>query len=185
MQTVPYFIFFISPMNTPKEILRAEQIQERVKELGKQIASDYTGKKLVILGVLNGAFIFTADLCRAIDLELEVDFIRVASYGDATHSSGTIRLSKPSELDLTGKEVLLVEDIVDTGHTMAWLINHFSEIGAESVKICALIDKSERREVEIDVDYVGFEIEKGFLVGYGLDYSEIHRNLPNIISLDG
>lgn len=171
-------------MQNHTTVLSKEQIQQRVIELGKQITADYTGQNLVILGVLNGAFIFTADLCRAVELDLEVDFIRVASYGDATHSSGTIRLSKPSELDLRGKQVLLVEDIVDTGHTMAWLINHFSEIGADSVKICTLVDKKERREVQIDVDYTGFEIEKGFLVGYGLDYAERYRNLPDILSLD-
>ncbi|WP_028585933.1 hypoxanthine phosphoribosyltransferase [Desulfogranum mediterraneum] len=170
-------------MEIKKTVLSKEQIQARVTELGQEITSDYGDKKLVMLGVLNGAFIFTADLCRAVDLELEIDFIRVASYGNATHSSGTIRLSKPSEIDLKGKHVLLVEDIIDTGHTLAWLTSHFAEMGAESVKICALINKHERREVEVQVDYSGFSIDQGYLVGYGLDCAEIHRNLPQVYSL--
>ncbi len=172
-------------MDKRKKVLSKVAINERITQLGKQITEDYDGKKIVLLGVLNGAFIFLADLCRAIDLDLEIDFIRVASYGDATHSSGTIRLSKSSEIDLTGKDVILVEDIVDTGHTMAWLINHFAETGANSVKICTLIDKTERREVNVPIDYPGFSLNKGFLIGYGLDHAEIYRNLPEIFSLDG
>ena len=172
-------------MDKRKEVLSKAAINERINELGRQITADYCDKNVVLLGVLNGAFIFLADLCRAIDLDLEIDFIRVASYGDATHSSGTIRLSKPSELDLTGKDVILVEDIVDTGHTMTWLINHFAEMGANSVKICTLIDKTERRAVEVPIDYPGFSLNKGFLIGYGLDHAEIYRNLQQIFSLDG
>ena len=166
-----------------KLILSRRQIADGVQALGQQITSDYAGKKLVVLGVLNGAFIFTADLSRVIDLDLEVDFIRVASYGDATHSSGTIRLSKPTEIDLKGKDIIIVEDIVDTGRTMKWLINHFSEMGANSVKVCTLIDKSERREIDVQVDYSGFNIEQGYLIGYGMDCAEIYRNLPEIYEL--
>ena len=172
-------------MDKRTEVLSKAAIEERINELGKQITADYSGKKVVLLGVLNGAFIFLADLCRAIDLDVEIDFIRVASYGDSTHSSGTIRLSKPSEIDLTGKDVILVEDIVDTGHTMAWLLHHFSEAGANSVKICTLIDKTERRAVNVSIDYPGFLLNQGFLIGYGLDYAEIYRNLPGIYSLEG
>ncbi len=169
----------------PREpVISTEQIHQRVQELGRQITKEYTGKRLVLLGVLNGAFIFAADLCRAIDLDLEVDFIRVASYGAATVSSGTIRLIKEPGIDLAGKEVLLVEDIVDTGTTMAWLRDHFSTSQAQSVRICALIDKKERRKVVVDVDYVGFDLDRGFLVGYGLDYAERYRNLKAIYSLD-
>lgn len=164
-------------------VLSKEQIASRVRELGEQISNDYKGKNLVLLSVLNGAFIFTADLARAIDLDVEIDFIRVASYGDSMHSSGTIRLIKPTELDLQKKDIILVEDIVDTGHTLAWLKQHFSELGANSVKFCSLINKTERREIELSIDYIGFTLNQGFLIGYGLDYAERYRNLPDICTL--
>ncbi|MCL2340798.1 MAG: hypoxanthine phosphoribosyltransferase [Proteobacteria bacterium] len=167
-----------------KPLLTARQIQDRVLELGRQITQDYQGRQLVILGVLNGAFIFAADLCRAIALDLEIDFIRVASYGAATVSSGTVRLLQKPGIDLTGKDVLLVEDIVDTGATMAWLQNHFRQSPARSVRICSLIDKKERRTAEVEVDYTGFDLDRGFLVGYGLDSAEHYRNLPAIYALD-
>lgn len=165
-------------------ILSTSQIHDRVEELATRIARDYRGRRLVLLGVLNGAFIFAADLCRAIDLDLEIDFIRVASYGTAKVSSGNIRLLKEPSIDLTGKDVLLVEDIVDTGTTMAWLRDHFRCSPAASVRICSLIDKKERRAVPVEVDYVGFDLNRGFLVGYGLDCAEQYRNLPAIYSLD-
>ncbi len=166
---------------TEKEILfNRREIAEKVEQLGQRITADYKGRPLVLIGVLNGAFIFLADLARAIELPVEIDFIRVASYGDATTTSGTIRLTKPPEIDLTGKDILLVEDIVDTGTTLAWLRQYFKEHHVESVKICALIDKKERRASEVVVDYRGFEVQKGFLVGYGLDHGERFRNLPSI-----
>lgn len=172
-------------VHPPREpVVSTELIQQRVQELGQQITEEYRGKQLVLLGVLNGAFIFAADLCRAIDLDLEIDFIRVTSYGTATVSSGTIRLIKEPGIELAGKEVLLVEDIVDTGTTMAWLRDHFRTSQAQSVRICALIDKKERRTVPVDVDYVGFALDRGFLVGYGLDYAERYRNLNAIYSLE-
>ncbi len=169
---------------TAKHILFSrEKIRARVRELGREITKTYRGRPLVLIGVLNGAFIFLADLVREIDLDLEIDFIRVASYGDATTTSGTIRLTKPPEIDLSGKDVLLVEDIVDTGTTLAWLHQYFAEHHAGSVKICALINKLERRETAVVVDYSGFQVEKGFLIGYGLDYAERFRNLPAIYSV--
>jgi hypoxanthine phosphoribosyltransferase len=164
-------------------ILTTHQIQDRVLELGRQITQDYRGRKLVILGVLNGAFIFTSDLCRVIALDLEIDFIRVASYGTGTVSSGTICLLQEPGIDLTGKDVLLVEDIVDTGTTMAWLRGYFRQGPARSVRICSLIDKKERRTVPVEVDYVGFTLDNGFLIGYGLDCAEQYRNLPAVYSL--
>ena len=167
-----------------KEIVSSLELQARVQELGRQITGAYQGRQLVLLGVLNGAFIFAADLCRAIDLELEIDFIRVTSYGASTQSSGTIRLLKEPSIDLTGKDVLLIEDIVDTGTTMAWLQDHFRQSPAKTVRICSLIDKKERRSVPVDVDYIGFSLDRGFLVGYGLDCAEKYRNLPAIYSLD-
>ena len=165
-------------------LVSPKELRERVEALGQAITADYQGKQLILLGVLNGAFVFAADLCRAIDLDVEIDFIRVASYGDSIKSSGSIRLLMEPKLDLSGKDVLLVEDIVDTGTTMAWLQEHFQQCAAHSVKICTLIDKAERRKVPVTVDYVGFAIDRGFLVGYGLDCAEKFRNLPGIYSLN-
>jgi hypoxanthine phosphoribosyltransferase len=167
-------------MTEKKILLSKQEIAEKVRQLGVEITTDYKDRQLVLVGVLNGAFIFLADLARAIDLPVEIDFIRVASYGDATTTSGTIRLSKPPEIDLTGKDILLVEDIVDTGTTLNWLHQYFKEHQAASVKICALIDKHERRTAKIVIDYPGFQVESGFLVGYGLDHAEQFRNLPEI-----
>jgi hypoxanthine phosphoribosyltransferase len=167
-------------------LLQRQEITERVNSLGQQLTQDYAGKKPVVIGILNGAFIFLADLVRAMDLAVEVDFIRVASYGEATESSGTITLTKKPELDLKGKDILLVEDIVDSGTTMNWLQNYFTtDHQPNSIKTCTLINKSERRAVEVDIDYIGFEIEKGFLVGYGLDCAQSYRNLPEICALEG
>ncbi len=161
-------------------ISRAE-IARRVDELGRRI-SERSPDGLLVVGVLKGAFIFTGDLVRAISTPLEVDFIRVASYGSDRCSSGRIRLSKDLETDLAGREVLLVEDIVDTGTTLAWLLAHLHDRGACSVKVCALIDKRRRRREKVSIDYYGFRRE-GFLVGYGLDYNERYRELPDIFEL--
>ena len=166
-------------------LLQRQEIEERVNNLGRQLTKDYAGKKPVVIGILNGAFIFLADLVRAVELPVEVDFIRVASYGQTKESSGSITLTKEPELDLAGKDVLLVEDIVDSGTTMVWLQEYFTtRHQPNSVKICSLIDKSERRAVDVQIDYVGFQIEKGFLVGYGLDCAQTYRNLPQICSLE-
>ncbi len=164
-------------------ILTRQQINDRVTSLGQQITRDYEGKELVLIGILNGAFIFLADLARAIDLDLEVDFIRVASYGNDTSTSGAIQLTKDPELELAGKHILLVEDIVDTGTTLAWLMEFFTRYQPASVKMCALIDKHERREADVLVDYAGFSLDSGFLVGYGLDFAQKYRNLSAVYSL--
>lgn len=169
-------------MPEKKLILTQTDINQRVKELGEAITRDYKGTQLVVLGVLNGAFIFMADLIREIRLEMEIDFIRVSSYGMGT-CSGTLRFTKDIELDIRGKDILIVEDIIDTGRTLKHLQQSFADRGAHSVGICALIDKKERREVDVPVNYVGFEVETGFLVGYGLDYREQYRNLPGIFHL--
>ncbi len=169
---------------TKKIVLNREKINKRVAELAREITGDYQGKKLVLVGILNGAFIFLADLVRAIDLQVEIDFIRVASYGRSATSSGRITLSKDVELDLSGKEVILVEDIIDTGRTLAFLKDYFEHKKANSVRICALIDKKERREAEIKADYAGFDLSQGFLVGYGLDFAEQYRYLPDIYHLE-
>lgn len=166
-----------------KIILDRREIATRVQELGSRITRDYQGDQLVLVGVLNGAFIFMADLARAIDLPVQIDFIRVASYGMKS-ASGELAFIKDVELPLTGKQVLLVEDIIDTGKTLFQLKKHFQTKGAAGVRICALIDKKERREVDIEADYSGFAVAEGFLVGYGLDFAEQHRNLPDVLHLE-
>lgn len=171
-------------MSDRKLVLSKTAIHDKVRELAGQIDADYTGKDLVLVGVLNGAFIFLADLARALTIPHQIDFIRVASYGNSDSSSGTIRFVKDAELDLRGKHVLLVEDIIDTGNTLAWLTEKFKDKKAASVKICTLIDKNERRQSEVPINYVGFSLEKGFLVGYGLDYAEQYRYLPEIFTLE-
>jgi len=170
-------------MPDKKLIFSANKIKSRVKELAEQISKDYAGKELVMVGILNGAFIFMADLVRAIEMPLEIDFIRVASYGAGSVSSGSVTFTKDIELSIKGKNVLLIEDIVDTGKTLSFLKQHISDKKPASLKICALIDKKERREISVIVDYSGFEIKEGFLVGYGLDYAEQHRHYPDIFHL--
>lgn len=167
-----------------KEIILDQQtIQDRIHELGQQITTDYQDKELVVVGVLKGAFIFMADLVRAIDLPIATDFIQVSSYGGSASSSGKISLVSSPSQSIENRHVLLVEDIIDTGLTMRWLAQHFSDQGSASVKICSLIDKGERREHDIAIDYAGFAIAQGFLIGYGLDYDEKYRNLPAIYHL--
>jgi len=173
-------------MTNKKElILDSRAIQDRVRELGQEISRDYCDQPLVIIGILKGAFIFMADLVRAIDIDLPLvtDFIQVSSYGSKTTSSGTIKLVKEPSTPLADINILIVEDIVDSGLTKQWLINYFKTKQARSVKICSLIDKAERREIDICIDYLGFDIPKGFLVGYGLDYNEQYRHLPEIFHL--
>ncbi len=171
-------------MTTKKLILSQEEIARRVDQLGHEISAFYQNRPLVLVGVLKGAFIFMADLARALTRDVELDFVRVASYGMSSTSSGEISLSKDVDLDLSGKDVLLVEDIVDTGRTLAWLKEFFQDKGAASVRICTLIDKKERRQTEIDVDFLGFAVEEGFLVGYGLDCAEKYRNLAAVYHLE-
>ncbi len=167
-----------------KEIVLSRQtIQNRIQELGQQISKDYQTKDIIVIGVLKGAFIFMADLVREIDLPLATDFIQVSSYGGSDSSSGKITLVSSPSQSVDNKHVLLVEDIIDTGLTMQWLARHFTDQGAASVKVCSLIDKSERREHEIQIDYTGFTVSQGFLIGYGLDYDQQYRNLPAIYHL--
>ncbi|MDR3567899.1 MAG: hypoxanthine phosphoribosyltransferase [Syntrophobacteraceae bacterium] len=162
------------------ERVSPERLNRCIDELAQRINHDYEGKSLILIGVLNGAFIFMADLARRIAIPVKFDFVRLASYGDKTQTSGKITITKDVEITLEGSHVLIVEDIVDSGITVKWLLEHISEFGPESVKVCALVDKRERREVEISPDYVGLSLDSGFLVGYGLDFSENHRNLPGI-----
>jgi hypoxanthine phosphoribosyltransferase len=166
-------------------LISQEDIARRVRELAAQISRDYRGRDLVLVGVLKGAFIFLADLVRALDFPVEIDFVRLLSYGAGTISSGEVHITKDVELSLKGRDVLVVEDIVDIGFTMDFLRRHLATHKPQSLKICCLIDKQERRQVEVPLDYVGFRVEKGFLVGYGLDCGEKLRTLPEVYELLG
>ena len=163
--------------------LSRETISTKVKELGQKISSDYAGKEPILIGILNGVVFFFADLVREMTIPSKIDFIRAASYGPGMTSSGTIRLTKDVELPIQGKHVIIIEDIVDTGLTLNRIVKKLKERDPGSIKICALIDKIERREKEIVIDYCGFQVKKGFLAGYGLDYDEQYRYLPDIYVL--
>ncbi len=158
-------------------------IARQVQRLASQISEDYEGREVAVVGVLKGAFIFLADLVRALTIPTKLDFVRLSSYGTSTKSSGKIRIVADVEVDLQGLDVLIVEDIVDSGLTTAFLREHLLIKKPHSVKICTLLDKSERRSIEIPLDYVGFNLDKGFVVGYGLDCNEAHRQLPDIYEL--
>jgi len=162
--------------------LSEEQLAERIKELGAQIRRDYQGKRLHMICVLNGAFIFMADLVRAIDLPLSVDFISVSSYGSRTETSGEVRLTQDLSSSLKNKHVIIVEDIVDTGLTMVYLLNYLKLREPLSIKIASLLSKPARRKIEVELDYVGFEIDDAFVYGYGLDVDYLYRNIPFITS---
>lgn len=161
-------------------LLDAATIQKRVRELGAQITEDYRGKAPHLVAILRGASIFHADLVRAIDLGLSFDFIAVASYGPDTASSGEVRILKDLDESLEGKDVLLVEDIVDTGLTLHYLLQNMRARHPRSLKVIALLNKPARRRIEVALDYIGFEIPDEFVVGYGLDYDQRYRNLPDI-----
>lgn len=164
-------------------VVSMEELEMQLESLAVQINRDYEGKNPVVVGVLKGAFVFLADLVRRLSFPLEVDFVRLASYGTESETSGVVRITKDVEIPLKGRHVLIVEDIVDTGTTLAWYIDRLREQEAASVKICALIDKHERRKVPVPLEYVGISIDKGFLVGYGLDFSENFRHLPGIFEV--
>lgn len=158
-------------------------IECRVNELAREIALDYGEDDPLVIGVLNGSVFFFADLVRALNLPCSIDFVRAASYGMSMNSSGCIRLTKEPEIPLEGRRVLLVEDIVDTGHTISMLLETLKSKHPRDLRVCVLIDKQERREVDVPIDYYGFKVQKGFLVGYGLDYAEQYRHLPEIFTL--
>lgn len=161
-------------------IFSKQEIADRVKALAQQISADYADKELIIIGVLKGCFIFLSDLVRQLNISVKIDFIRLASYGSGTVSSGAIKITKDIELDLQGKDVLIVEDIIDSGKTLSFLLDHLKSFGPKSVKICSFIDKTERREISIPIDYKGFKVKAGFLVGYGLDFDERYRTMPEV-----
>jgi hypoxanthine phosphoribosyltransferase len=159
-------------------LISHEQIREKTKVLGRRITEDYAGKNPLLICILKGGLMFLADLMREIDLPLEIDFIAVSSYGDSTESSGVVRILMDLERNIQGRHVLIVEDIIDTGRTLTYIIENLRTRGPASVKVCTLLDKPSRRELEIPIDYVGFTILDKFVIGYGLDYGEIYRNLP-------
>ena len=165
-------------------VLKEDEIKRQVSRIAKIISADYQGRDLVLVGVLKGAFLFLADLARELTLEhVKIDFLQASSYGADTVSSENIVLKKDIDVDIRGKDVIVVEDIVDTGLTLAYLIEHLNTFGPGSIKVCAMIDKKERRKASVQVDYVCTTVEKGFLVGYGLDYAEDYRNLPEIFHM--
>ena len=159
------------------------EIKKRVKELALSISKDYKNEELILIGVLKGSFVFLSDLARYLSIPVKLDFVRLASYGSNSQSQGKIRLTKGLELPVRDKHILVVEDIVDSGLTLKFLKEFLNKENPKSVRICALIDKNERREVTIKIDYCGFSIPQGFIVGYGLDFDEQYRHLPNLYQL--
>jgi hypoxanthine phosphoribosyltransferase len=164
-------------------LIPTEKIVERIRELGAQIARDYANQNPLLIGVLKGACLFLSDLMRAADIPLNVEFIAISSYGAAMRTSGEVRILKDLDVAIEGRHILVVEDIVDTGLTLSYLLANLKSRGAESVKLAALLDKYERREKEVPIDYLGFQIPDKFVVGYGLDFAERYRNLPFIAVL--
>jgi hypoxanthine phosphoribosyltransferase len=165
-------------------LVTAEDLQRRVVELGEQISRDYAGRSLLLVGVLKGAVFFLSDLMRYIDIPVEVDFMAVASYGSATDSSGVVRILKDLDASIEGRDVLIVEDIVDSGLTLQYLLRNLGSRNPRTLEVCALLTKPERRKVDLPTRYVGFEIPDRFVVGYGLDFAELHRNLPYVAALE-
>ncbi len=164
-------------------LLNAETIQRRVREMGSQITADYQGRVPHLIGILKGATIFHADLLRAIDLTVSVDFMAVASYGSGTRSSGEVRILKDLDESVEEKDVLLVEDIVDTGLTLHYLMENLLSRNPKSLRVVTLLSKPSRRLIAVDADYVGFDVPDRFVIGYGLDYDQMYRNLPYICEL--
>ena len=161
-------------------LISSEEIQQRIKQLGAEVARDYAGLNPLLIGVLKGACIFLSDLMRAADIPLGLEFIAISSYGASTRTSGEVRILKDLDVAIEGRHILVVEDIVDTGLTLSYLLANLKSRGAASVKLAALLDKFERREKEVPIDYLGFKIPDKFVVGYGLDFAERYRNLPFI-----
>jgi hypoxanthine phosphoribosyltransferase len=164
-------------------VITKDQIDHSVHQLAERISKDYQDCDLVLIGVLKGAFIFLADLARNLSIPVQIDFIAASSYGDKTETSGSVKISKKPGIDLVNKYVLLVEDIIDTGLTVEHLSEYLQSLGARSVKVCAFIDKRERRAREVRIDYLCHAISEGFLVGYGLDYADNYRQLKEVYNL--
>jgi len=164
-------------------ILKEEEVVSKIKELAGRISKDYEGKNLLIVGILKGSVIFASDLIKNITIPCEVDFMAVSSYGNSSETSGVVRILKDLDHSIEGKDIIIVEDIIDSGVTLDYLIRYLEARNVNSVKIAALLSKPARRKVEINVEYLGFEVPDEFIVGYGLDYSEKYRNLPYVAVL--
>jgi hypoxanthine phosphoribosyltransferase len=166
-------------------LVQADELQHRIREMAAEVSRDYKGRDLLLIGVLKGAVFFLADLMRQLDIPCEVDFMAVSSYGSSTDSSGVVRILKDLDAPLEGRNVLIVEDIVDSGLTLQYLMRTLAARNPASIEVCALLTKPERRKVETPARYVGFEIPDKFAIGYGLDYDERYRNLPYVATLTG
>jgi hypoxanthine phosphoribosyltransferase len=164
-------------------LLTEEQIQHRLGELAREIEADYDGKDLLLVGVLKGAVMVMADLARNLERHVSMDWMAISSYGSGTTSSGVVRILKDLDTDITGRHVLITEDIIDTGLTLSWLVANLRSRGPESVNICTLLRKPDAQRMAVDVRYVGFDIPDEFVVGYGLDYNEMYRNLRSVATL--
>lgn len=165
---------------TIETLISREEVESRIKELAKLIETDYKEKDLICVGLLKGSVMFLSDLIKEISLPLQIDFMNVSSYGSETTSSGNVKVIKDTDIDVRGKDVLIVEDIIDTGITLEYVIGMFKTKGVASVKTCTLLSKPERRKIDVKVDYIGFEVPNKFVIGYGLDYAQKYRNLPYI-----
>jgi hypoxanthine phosphoribosyltransferase len=174
----------VPPALIGEALVPEEQLQRRVRELGEEISRDYDGKDLFLVGVLKGAVFFLSDLMRAIDVPCEVDFMAVASYGSSTDSSGVVRILKDLDATIEGRDVLIIEDIIDSGLTLSYLLRTLKAREPRSLEVCALLTKPDRRKVELPIRYTGFEIPNKFAIGYGLDHAERYRNLPYVAALD-
>ena len=168
-----------------KELISKQELEGKVRELGKQITNDYQGEEVTLVGLLRGSVVFLADLCREIDLEVKIDFMNVSSYGNSMESSRDVKILKDLDDSIKGKNVIIVEDIIDTGYTLDLVISMLKERQPKSLKIATLLDKPARREINMDIDYVGFVIPDAFIVGYGIDYSQKYRNLNYIGIVEG
>jgi len=172
-------------LDKPKVIIPREEIANKVAELATQLRKDYRGKNPLLIGILKGSFVFMSDLVRAMNIPVEIDFVRLASYGAGKDSAGKIKLVKDVETPIKGRHVLVVEDIIDRGLTVRFLLDYLRFREPSSLKLCALFDKPSRRKVEVPIDYVGFTVPDAFVVGYGLDFDEKFRYLPNLCILEG
>lgn len=166
-----------------KVLISEDEIRNRVKELGAQITEDYEGEEILVIGILKGAVIFMSELVQRIGKPVKIDFMDVSSYGTKSVSTGEVEIIKDIEYSIEDENILIVEDIIDTGYTLSYLVKDLENRGAKSVKICTFLDKIDRREVDIPIDYIGYEIPDEFIVGYGLDYAEMYRNLPYVAAL--
>ena len=161
-------------------LIEEERLQARIRELGRELSSDYVGRELLLVGVLKGAVFFMADLMRSLSVPCEIDFMAISSYGASTDSSGVVRILKDLDINIENRHVLVVEDIIDSGLTLSYLVRNLESREPASLEVCALLTKTARREIEVDVRYLGFEIPNKFVIGYGLDFAERYRNLPYV-----